>query len=221
MDNDNREPDREDDRRCKRAFRRKSVGSLGTYDKHPAVDIASCLTIALERVTQRAERAESEVLALLGDAAKPAAKDEVECSICFEKLPTDRRKRMRYENEGIQLLQCRHLFHRGCIESYLKAKQGQTAPCPVCRALDAAQYRSLDSVRGSRLPIPTSDQQVDLHPVWYSCLGEKRSDVFTRASLTLMLNRLFSPEMREQRQIPSAMDMTREILNGFADEEDI
>jgi len=54
----------EDKKIHRRNFRRKSVGgsTLQFIEQHPAVDIASRLTIALERATLRAERAEAEVL---------------------------------------------------------------------------------------------------------------------------------------------------------------
>lgn len=209
----------EERRRYRRNFRRKSVGADAAWDAHPAVDIAARLTVALERATVRAERAEAEVLALMGDDAKPSAKDEIQCSICLEKLLTDRRKRLRYHNEGVQLLQCRHVFHRGCIKTYLRSRQNQTAPCPICRTLDAACFRSIDSVRGPRLPLPT--EQGERHPAWHHCLGEERARPFTEAAIALALNGVFPIEMRNLRPIPSALEITQKILTGIAEDDDV
>ena len=188
-------------------------------DDHPSVDIASCLTIALQRATQRAERAEAEVLALLGDKANPSSKEEVECTICCEKLATDKRKRSNYDNEIVQLLQCRHIFHHRCIDNYLRSRQNLTAPCPICRSLDAACYTIIEGIRGKRLPLPSSSSssQKDNSGEWFTCLGEVRSKPFFEAGLTLLLSQLF----HETATIPAPMELTKQTLKGVADDEDI
>ena len=205
------------DRAAKRRFRRKSVGGGGNFDP-PSVNIASCLTIALQRATQRAERAEAEVLALLGDKAKPSAKEEVECAICCEKLATDKRKRVDYNNEVVQLLQCRHIFHHRCIENYLRSRQNLTAPCPVCRTLDAACYTVIKGIRGQRLPLSSSSsRQEDVE--WLMCLGEARSRPLVQAGITLILSQFFQEPMTTP--LPTALELTNQILKGVADDEDI
>lgn len=213
----------------RRNFRRKSVGgsTLQFIEQHPAVDIASRLTIALERATLRAERAEAEVLALMGDDAKPSPKDEVQCSICLEKLPTDRRKRLHYENEGVQLLQCRHVFHRCCIQSYLRSRGNQCAPCPICRTLDAACFKTIESVRGPRLPLPPSradGEEEHRHHVWHTCLGEHRSRPVTDTMIDIAMRHALPIQMRgelDQQRIPTALELTQKVLAGIAEDDDV
>lgn len=174
-------PETQETPQTRRRFRHITVGQLYADDTHPSVQVASCLTIALERATQRAERAEAEVLALLGDKAKPSALEEVDCSICCQKLQTDRRKK-RNNFHAVQLLQCRHVFHH--------------APCPICRSLDAANFTIIDGIRGPRLPLPSCDQPRQRE--WIMCLGECRSRPWLEAALSFY----FRTKLRQEPERP-------------------
>ncbi|KAG8377350.1 hypothetical protein BUALT_Bualt08G0024000 [Buddleja alternifolia] len=55
---------------------------------------------------------------------KRAKLELVECSICLSEFSEG--------DEGRQLLECKHTFHRDCLEKWL---QGYTATCPLCRSL--------------------------------------------------------------------------------------
>ncbi|KAI3460001.1 hypothetical protein Pfo_016664 [Paulownia fortunei] len=55
---------------------------------------------------------------------KRAKTNLVECSICLSEFAEG--------DEGRELVDCKHAFHRHCLEKWL---QGYRATCPLCRSL--------------------------------------------------------------------------------------
>ncbi|KAI3465068.1 hypothetical protein Pfo_021731 [Paulownia fortunei] len=55
---------------------------------------------------------------------KKAQPELAECSICLSEFADG--------EEGRELVECKHAFHRHCLEIWL---QGYTATCPLCRSL--------------------------------------------------------------------------------------
>ena len=70
-----------------------------------------------------------------------------ECSICLEPLNN---------GSGIKKLECKHQFHRACIETYMRVNQN--ARCPLCR------YPRMTSYSGGE-PLPFHDEPDEPPPL--------------------------------------------------------
>ena len=59
-----------------------------------------------------------------GAKSKKNKKEAEMCPICFEELK---------KGEQIPKLNCKHKFHRSCLEPVCRQKGNQNVPCPLCR----------------------------------------------------------------------------------------
>jgi hypothetical protein len=66
---------------------------------------------------------EEECCLKCGDKINKKEEDYPDCSICLEKVKTDKVK-----------TNCDHVFHKDCIETWMRIGRGQnTNRCPNCR----------------------------------------------------------------------------------------
>ncbi|CAL5183984.1 unnamed protein product [Lathyrus oleraceus] len=49
--------------------------------------------------------------------------DDVDCAVCLSKMK---------EKEEIRELQCKHVFHKSCLDTWISFKYNNTT-CPICR----------------------------------------------------------------------------------------
>lgn len=93
------------------AARERILRGAGTYED----------MLALDESVQKKGGTKAAIEALPTMEYTPAEGRDTQCNVCIEEFE---------EKESIRMLPCLHIFHRKCIDRWLKTN----ATCPVCRA---------------------------------------------------------------------------------------
>ena len=124
-----------------------------------------------------ARKSNSKTRSKRGGAKSKKSKKEAEmCPICFEELK---------KGEQIPKLNCKHKFHKSCLEPVCRQKGNVGVPCPICRG-DISFACAADITRASPWKYDPYDESIPF-------------DIFELNNMTLAERRQVDKEVQKHR----------------------